>query len=570
MPDPNADLDAEKSRSMKCMWCGYDNQADANFCGDCGRTLRPSVECVTCGFKNPDQNRFCDACGAALGSMGEAPPVGRLDHQGLPEAGSPRVTSAIGAVPSAVSEPMDVLAPMRPIWARFGQLGLTTGAAAAMLVILGVALVLRLVSLADVPPNVTADEADNLQVVYHILAGQGPGFFGLDWKPAPAFSTYVISGFMRVFGESIVGLRMASVVLSELSLVAFYFLARQVLSKPASLLATLLLATSLWYLHFSRSGWENIHIALYALMTALSLTLAIRRGSWYLYVAAGFFAALGLYGYPSGRVIILAALLYLPVALVLHREQWKRLLLGFALLAAVCAALFAPQLKTALDDWDHFNRRTEAISIFNTLDDYRGDSGLPDILVHQVWRTVDGFFLMDSGISGFGLNARYLPPRWAILDRITGALFWLGLVVSIFRVRQTALWWVMLLALLLPVQVLSTGTPDAARAIGTAPFFYLFVGLGLHWLFSLRLGGRTVLQAALVVVLLAVAYINVLGYFRWMHDPIASSARQPAVELVEFGLWQDLQRADAKEGRWGFNVGQWHEMRGDYQEQRVE
>ena len=63
---------------------------------------------------------------------------------------------------------------------------------AALLAIMGLGTVLRLVSLTDVPPNVSPDEADNLQVVYHILAGTGPGFFGLDWKPSPAFSTYMI------------------------------------------------------------------------------------------------------------------------------------------------------------------------------------------------------------------------------------------------------------------------------------------------------------------------------------------------------------------------------------------
>lgn len=64
-------------------------------------------------------------------------------------------------------------------------------AAAALVAIAGIALGLCLVSLPIVPTNVTADEADNLQVVYHILEGHGPGFFGLDsaWtgsRPLPS------------------------------------------------------------------------------------------------------------------------------------------------------------------------------------------------------------------------------------------------------------------------------------------------------------------------------------------------------------------------------------------------
>ncbi|MCH8827472.1 MAG: glycosyltransferase family 39 protein [Chloroflexi bacterium] len=343
-----------------------------------------------------------------------------------------------------------------------------TRAVGVLILVLTLALALRLVSLTDIPPNVTADEADNLQTVYHILANQGPGFFGLDWKPGPAFSTYVISYFMRVFGTSIVGMRMASVVLSTLSLIALYLVARQALSKPASLASTFLLGTSLWYLHFSRSGWENVHIGLYALLATLTLVLAIKRGSWYLYAATGFFAALGLYGYMSGRAIIAVVVIYLSVALILHRQGRRRMLLGFAVMAVVCASLFAPMLKTVLDDWDLFNRRIDSVSALNTSEEYMGDRGLPKIIAHQVWRNFDGFILLNSERFKGGLNARYLPPDWAVLDRITGVLFWLGLLVSFFRWRQTILWWTMLLVMLFPIQVFSTGTPDDVRAGGAA------------------------------------------------------------------------------------------------------
>ena len=482
----------------------------------------------------------------------------------MPESRAPAHWPAALRIPRLAGTAVDPSAVRRVVSAHLGRPGLVTKTTVAVVAIVVLAAALRLVSLTDVPPNVTADEADNLQVVYQILAGQGPGIFGLDWKPAPAFSTYVISGFMRVFGESIVGMRMASAVLSVLSLIVFYLVARQSLSRAASLLATLLLGTSLWYLHFSRSGWENVHVALYALLAVPTLGLATRRGSWRLYAAAGLFAALGLYGHMTGRAIIVAIVLYLPVALVLRKEDRRRVLIGYALLVAVCAALFAPQMKTALDDWQHFNRRTDTVSVLNTADYYRGDSGLPRILAAQVWRTVNNFFLMDVGGPSGGMNSRYLPPGRTALDPFTGVLLWLGLAVSLVRLRQTALWWVMLLVMVFAVQVLSTGTPDAARAVGAAPFFYLFVGLGLDWLLGLSIVRRFALRAAIVMALLAIAYINVSGYFHWMAQPQTADMRQPAVEVSEFERWQALQMAEAEAGRPGFNVGEWHEMRESY------
>ena len=530
------------SSLVNCPWCGSQNPTGAIYCGDCARRLQFEAACAACGTQNPGSARYCDACGEPMpgASAAELSTLAQPAH----------VASSAGATVAAASIAPSLQLP------RF-----MTPTAAALVLILATAAILRLVSLTDVPPNVTADEADNLQVVYHILADQGPGFFGLDWKPAPAFSTYVMAAFMRVFGETIVGMRMASVVLSLLSLAVFYLVARESLSRLASLSSTFLLGTGLWYLHFSRSGWENLHVGLYALLATLALTWAVKRGSWYLYAAAGVFAALGLYGYSTGRLIVVAVLLYLPVALLHNRENRRHTLLGFALAVVVAAALFAPQLKTALDDWDRFNYRTRAVSIFNTLDDYRGESGATSIILHQVWRTIDGFLLMDSGMSGIGINARYIPPSWAVLDRITGLLFWLGLIVSVRRFRQTALWWAMMLALLFPIQVLSTWTPDAARAVGAAPFFYLFVGLGLDFLFNLPIKRKLAVRAAAVPLLAAIAYINVSAYFQWMDEPHVRAARQPAVEVEEFDRWQALQMEEARAGRWGFNVNQWHEMR---------
>ena len=544
-----------------CPWCENENRPSSNYCDSCGRSSRGSLPCEACGAANPLGHRYCDACGVALADAAAPEPVPAGESPLAATTETPAVTTSGRTTPTFPSPGAVVSQVGLALSSRLDWVSPPGAATIALVLIVAFALALRLASLRDVPSNVTADEADNLQVVYRILSDTGPGFFGLDWKPAPAYSTYVISAFMRVFGTTIVGMRMASVVLTTASLVAFYFVARPAMSKRASLASTFLLATGLWYLHFSRSGWENAHVGLYALMAILTLGLAVKRGQWYLYAAAGLFAALGLYGYASGRVIILAAAVYLPIALVHYPGERRRILRGYALLAAITFVLFAPQLETALDDWSRFNYRADAVSIFNTGGEYRGDEGLPSILVHQVWRTIDGFFLMDSGFARVGLNTRYLPAGWAILDRLTMVLFWLGLIVSVGRWRQTALWWTMLLVLVFPAQVLSTGTPDAARAVGAAPFFFLFVGLGLDWLLRLRLARREVVQTAVAVLVVTIAYINISGYFRWMDQPYASAARQPAVEVDEFELWQSLAIAEAEAGRPTLSADKWHELR---------
>ncbi|MFH1484927.1 MAG: glycosyltransferase family 39 protein, partial [Chloroflexota bacterium] len=210
--------------------------------------------------------------------------------------------------------------------------------------ILCLALVLRVVELGSVPRNVTADEMDNLQTVYHILEGTGPFIFGFDWKPSPAYGTYIMATMVGLFGDDVAALRLGSALHSVFALIPFYLLARQVVSRPAALMATVLMSTSLWYLHFSRSGWENIYGAFYGAAAALCLSLAVRSRSRLFYGLCGFFCALGLFVYYASTFIIAGFVAYLPFALLLHREQRKQILLGYGIVLAVALLVFAPQL----------------------------------------------------------------------------------------------------------------------------------------------------------------------------------------------------------------------------------
>ncbi|HLT20031.1 MAG TPA: glycosyltransferase family 39 protein, partial [Thermomicrobiales bacterium] len=112
----------------------------------------------------------------------------------------------------------------------------------ALGVIALLALAIRVAWLGSIPGNITADEADNLKTIFSIQTRSEPGFFGLDWKPQPAMSMYLVSGFMQIFGQDIFGMRMASAVLSTLALLPFYALARRVVGPLAALGGAALLA----------------------------------------------------------------------------------------------------------------------------------------------------------------------------------------------------------------------------------------------------------------------------------------------------------------------------------------
>ena len=221
----------------------------------------------------------------------------------------------------------------------------------AALVLLAFAL--RLYRLGEFPDTVLGDEADNAQYAVRILYGKPPlgGLFGIDWTPQPAFSIYKQAAFLALFGFNVLAIRLPSALGSALTLIPFYFLLRRQLSITASLLATALLASNVWYLNFSRSGWNNIDVCGYMLLATACLLLALdsvnlaggrQRLTWILFAVAGFAVALGLYSYPSGRAIPLAVAAFFPVAWWLHARHRRQVLLGYGILAAVCALVAGP------------------------------------------------------------------------------------------------------------------------------------------------------------------------------------------------------------------------------------
>lgn len=442
---------------------------------------------------------------------------------------------------------------------------------AGFLIVVAVALAERLYRLGTVPANLTADEFGFFMTGFHILAGTGPGLFGLDGQPSPNLCNYMIAGTMKMFGTGIVGGRMLPVFLSLGTLTGFFLLARQRLSYLASILAGLLLASNVWFLHFSRTTWSNMNSGLFAVFGTLLLTLALRKGKWYYYFGAGVFAALGLYGYFSGRIVIFLFLAYLPVALLLNRGQRKKILFGYAILVVTCFVLFAPQIKSAVDNWEVFNRRPDTVLIFNQQIPYLGESNMARIVARQfVWAARAFLLVDDGGVMTHGLMSRYNPPGHALLDPFVRCLFLLGLAGAAWKWRQTSLWWVMFLGPVFTVQVFSSFTPDGARGLIVAPFMFLFVGQGIDLLLS---AGRWVnarvrwtsigVAAALSGAAVLFAGIDVHEYFHWMSTPDALNARRPAVTLEEFPLWSSLQREVAREGPSAVDFPRWCSLRSD-------
>jgi len=430
--------------------------------------------------------------------------------------------------------------------------GESTAAVAALVVIMAAALAIRLWALGSVPQLFFHDECDNTVNAIEILQGKGSGFFGLDWKPQPALGVHQIALSLKLFGPSVTAIRLPSAVLSVVALLPFFLVARRVTGPVPALLSALLLACNLGYLHFSRTGWENVQVGLYTLIAIDAVHRAESRGNLLWWIVAGFAAAVGAYIYFGGRAIVAFLLAYAPLAFLRAQGARGRVALGTALLLLTFILCLAPLYPTLRNNWAGFNNRTRAVLITQELP--------PNATAADVARKL----LMSGGTAARGLfdgrmsnQPRYHPMGRPFLDGLGNGLLFVGLVASLLRLRDTALWWLVLLIPFAMTQMLTTGAPNLARGIALLPIVYLFVALAMWALERLVGRWRRIVQVALVPVVIYSAGTNVRDYFKWADSYQLTGPLFPAVQLADFPAWWDFQNEWIRANRGFFNVDQW-------------
>ena len=195
-----------------------------------------------------------------------------------------------------------------------------------------IAIFFRFYNLSNVPPQPTVDEVSIGYNAYSILK-TGADEYGTkfpillraydDWRPA--LYVYLVVPFIALFDLTVLSVRLPSVILSTLSIIAVYFLLRELFRSkekshfsfqdPASsvpLLTSLLLAISPWHIYISRLGHEVNASYAFFIFGLLFFFRFINKEKWNLYLSALFFA-LSFNSYQSTKLVVPLILLALVI-----------------------------------------------------------------------------------------------------------------------------------------------------------------------------------------------------------------------------------------------------------------
>jgi DNA-binding beta-propeller fold protein YncE len=359
--------------------------------------------------------------------------------------------------------------------------------------VLGVGLFFGFFRLWEFPPGLNHDAAWEGLYAIRILQRAVPyaPYVNMAWG-RETMTFYFRALSILLLGRTPLAIELPSVIAGVLTLPFFYWWARNTFGARFSLLATLLLGASGWHLIFSRTGWRSDFQPLFETITCCFFIRAMLTAAPRDFAIAGLGLSLALNTYNAARILPMLFPLWL-LAYIAHSRQvgafFKRYGLGLVAMAVTFGITIAPLAWYATHHWIEFQGRALAL---------QGETTFPQALkqtalLFNCWGNGNDFFVSTPGLEfpaavflGFGL-------LWALLSiRDTRAQFLLlGLVIS-----------------LVPGLV---SKPNMNRDIGTMPFVYFFVALGVTF-FAVQaraLIPRTgrALATALTVVVAAAAMV---------------------------------------------------------------
>jgi 4-amino-4-deoxy-L-arabinose transferase-like glycosyltransferase len=317
-----------------------------------------------------------------------------------------------------------------------------------------VAFALRAYRLDAVPPMFHGDEGEMGLFALEILEGKRHPFFATSpfWG-LPYLFNYLQALSMTVFGASVFGIRMLSVIASVLCIPVVYAIGRVGWGPAAGATAAWLMAVSHLHIHYSRLALIFIESAL--LMAVMMLLLALaseprrlpgaaadsaaertadgdRSGTWTLLLTAGLVAGLSQYFYFASRVVPIIA-----APLLLYLWQTRRICMAQGLAFGFAfAVVYAPLAAHYLDHPDQFVGRLRDLSIFQEryVREVLGPNAslpgaLPALLGEQIRRSLN-LFVRAGDSSGF--YSGNVPT----FDVITAGMVWLGLGAALSRATR--------------------------------------------------------------------------------------------------------------------------------------
>jgi|DewCreStandDraft_2_1066082.scaffolds.fasta_scaffold00826_22 4-amino-4-deoxy-L-arabinose transferase-like glycosyltransferase len=387
-----------------------------------------------------------------------------------------------------------------------------------------IALALRAIGLESAPMTMLGDEGAMAMEAVRVLRHQTTDPFTTGWLSHPTLWFFLQAYSLRVFGESLAGVRMLSAFIGSATVATTFFLARLLYGRRVAAIAALLLATYHFHIHFSRLALNNIADPLIGTLVILGLVIGLYTRRLLAFSLAGIFLGLGLYFYHGTR-------LFFPLVLMLGtlwllgrwrcRRGWRRPGTWKPVLVLAAGTLIAagPLLQTFSTAPHAFTARVdiEGITHPGWLENEARLTGQTPVGV--LWRQfVQAVLAFNSTTDTSGFYDGTRPLLWGL----AAALMLLGLLLALRWGRRWAYqipvaWF--FLAVIFGGMLLKA-PPKSPRFVTLAPVVCLFIAFVIEYmlqgaaqLLARRSGAAKIPQVLASALVVYLAAVSVTAYF---------------------------------------------------------
>lgn len=376
----------------------------------------------------------------------------------------------------------------------------------------------RVYRIGDIPPGFFADEASIGYNAYTLLTSgkdetgnKFPVFFrNFNDFYRPGLSVYFSALYVSVFGLKEFSIRLASVVIGTLTIIAIYYLGKLLFSsEKVGLLSAILLAISPWHIHFSRIGQEFVYLVFFLILSVDFFLIGIAKKKPFFLILGFLFFGLTLYTYVPAFFLVPLFILLLGFPYFRDLSHYKKVIFA----GLIVFILIAQPLILGLNNKKTLSRFKQLKVTYN----YKSNK---EILKGMIITYKDHFmpeFLFQKGDIGY--HSHFIT-RFSVKGM--GQLYWFQLpfiiigLLTIWKRKKSPfflLGWLILYPLpstLVPFA--DGGGPFASRSIvGVIPF-QILSAVGLNSFFSFL--KNKVLKILFVSILLAVIIFSFFFYLK--------------------------------------------------------
>ena len=356
--------------------------------------------------------------------------------------------------------------PDQPTWRRTEII--------AVAIIIFAAAVLRVVALKDYPIALHNDEMSCMIEARGFLESN-KALFDLGWFSCPNLGFFLTSLSLRILGPTLLALRLSSVFLGLVSLIAAYLLVRRLFGVRPALVLLLLTTPFHWHLHFSRTGFTYMQAGSLTVVAVFIFAIAIDRHSPVLFGCAGVVTGIAFQTYYAAWLTPFIIGTWAVARLLSDREQGKIAIKGFVVTMVLFIVTLAPLLAHYVERPDGVISRPRRVFLLSeknqkhVLTSY-GTSEPAKLLAMNAVRL--GRFLVgkvgDSSVQ-YGLQGQFFDP-------FVLPLFLAGLAYALTLVRHPGgqLLWIWFLGTMIAGGLLTIDSIFSPRLIGITAIVLLF------------------------------------------------------------------------------------------------